>query len=528
MQEHDFIVAGGGAGGCVVAARLVQAGMRVLLIEAGPRDNHPFIHIPATFIKMHGTRRTWIYKTEKQEQLCGRNIHIPQGRTLGGGSSVNAMIYIRGQADDYNDWEAAGCNGWGWREVLPYFVKAEGNQRLAGPLHGTDGPLKVSDLTHRHPLSVAFVHAAQDAGYKYNDDFNGLSQEGAGFYQAMILNGRRSSAAAAYIKPLRNNPLLTILTDAHVTKLIIEHEKVVGVNVLVNRKDEQIHRARSEVILTAGAVSTPKILMLSGIGDAGELERHGIKVIVDSTEVGKNFQDHLTASVYGRTRDPISLLGHDRGIRAMKHGLQYLAYRSGLLSSNVIESGAFLDTDGAGRPDIQIHVTPTLVGDIDRAPPEGHGITINPCALRPRSRGSVRLRTTNPLDQAQIDGGFLKDPADLATMVRGIQASLDILRTGELAKLTTGTLLLDGSTDLSITQIEAHIKKICKTVFHPIGTCRMGSDTRAVVNTRLKLNGLEGLRIADASIMPSMVSGNTTAPTVMIGERCAEFILADL
>lgn len=528
VREFDFIVVGAGSAGCAVTCRLVQAGHSVLLLEAGPRDNHPFIHIPATFFKVHATQRVWRYETTGQRYVGGRRMYIPQGRTLGGGSSVNGMIYIRGQAQDYDAWRDAGCTGWGWDDVLPVFKRSENNRRIVNELHGNDGPLMVSDNTHRHALSEAFVNSAVAWGLPYSDDFNGPSQVGAGYYQTTTFDGRRGSSAATYLKAVLGNPLLEVRTDALVERVIIEQERAVGVRVAFAGEQAEEFRCRGEVVLTAGAVATPKILMLSGIGPGNDLKKHGIAVKVDASEVGQNFQDHLTSSVYGRTRKPTSLLGHDKGVQALGHGLKYLANRSGLLSSNVIESGAFFDSTGhGGLPDVQIHMTPTLVGDIDRAPPQGHGISINPCALRPKSRGMVSLRSSNPSDQLLLDAGFLSHPDDLATMIRGVRISLQILRSGPLAELIEGPILLPAQSEYSDSELAEHIRRVCKTVFHPSGTCRMGSDEQAVVDPQLRVRGVAGLRVADASIMPTLISGNTNAPCIMIGERCASFILDD-
>lgn len=527
MLTYDYIVAGGGSGGCTVAARLVEAGRSVLLLEAGPRDNHPFIHIPGTFIRVHGTRRTWMYRTDAQEHVNGREVYIPQGRTLGGGSSVNAMIYIRGQQQDYDDWAEAGATGWSFGEVLPYFLRAEGNERLGAPLHGRDGPLKVSDGTHRHPLSDAFVHAAVEAGVPYTEDFNGANQEGAGYYQTTTDKGRRCSSAVAYLKRVRGNRNLTVLTGYEAERLVFDGRRVVGVIARTDDGTRHEFRCRAEVVLSAGALATPRILMLSGVGDGVHLRDLGIGVLHDLPGVGRNFQDHLSASVYARTREPMSLLGHDRGAKALRHGLQYVAARRGLLTSNVIESGAFVDATGCGRPDVQFHVVPALVGDVDRAAPPGHGISVNPCALRPKSRGVLRLRSANPNDGFSLDAGFLSDQRDLHTMVAGVRFARRIMRSPSLATLLDGMLVLPDTADDAIPQhvYEDYVRSVAKTVFHPVGTCRMGTDRLAVVSPDLRVHGIEGLRVADASVMPLIVSGNTNAPTIMIGERCAEFML---
>ncbi len=526
MQTFDYIVIGAGSAGCALSARLARAGRRVLLLEAGPADNHPYIHIPGTFIRVHGTRRTWMYRTEPEPFVNQRQVFIPQGRTLGGGSAVNAMIYIRGQAEDYDEWKASGCPGWGWDDVLPVFRRCEDNARLGGQLHGQAGPLKVSDPRHRHPLSEAFVSAAVQAGVPANDDFNGARQEGAGFYQTTTSQGRRASSAVSYLKPLRGDPRLTVLTETLATRLLFEGERVVGVEAVDSRGETVGYRASAEVIVSAGAIASPKLLMLSGIGPRAHLDELGIPVRLDLPGVGENFQDHLSASVYARTRKPDSLLGHDRGLRALGHGLRYLASRRGLLSSNVVESGAFVDATGCGRPDVQFHVVPALVGDIDRLPPDGHGVSINPCALRPRSRGRLRLKSADPQDEVALHANYLSDPQDMRTLVAGVKMARRILRAPALAAVVESMLLLPEEDDVPDEVFEDYVRKVAKTVFHPAGTCRMGQGRDAVVAPDLRVHGIKGLRVADASIMPTIVSGNTNAPSIMIGERCADFILA--
>jgi choline dehydrogenase len=526
METFDYIVIGAGSAGCALSARLAQAGKQVLLLEAGPADNHPYVHIPGTFIRVHGTRRTWMYRTEPEPFVNNREVFIPQGRTLGGGSSVNAMIYIRGQAEDYEDWKNAGCPGWGWDDVLPVFRRCESNARLGGQFHGQQGPLKVNDPRHRHFLSSAFVEAAVEAGVPATDDFNGVKQEGAGFYQTTTADGRRASSAVSYLRPMRKNPNLKVMTGVHATCLQFDGPRVVGVQAQDDAGRALGFRARSEVIVSAGAIASPKLLMLSGIGPREHLQAMGIDVRVDSPQVGENFQDHLSASVYAQTREPSSLLGHDRGLRAIGHGLKYLATRHGLLSSNVVESGAFVDATGCGRPDVQFHVVPALVGDIDRMPPAGHGISVNPCALRPRSRGRLRLKSANPLDDVALNANYLCDPEDMRTMVAGVKLARKILRAPALANVVERMLMLPENDDVPDAVFEDYVRTVAKTVFHPAGTCRMGSDAGAVVDPSLRVRGVQGLRVADASIMPTIVSGNTNAPCIMIGERCADFILS--
>lgn len=525
-SQFDAIVVGGGSGGCVVTHRLVKAGWRVLLLEAGPSDEHLFIKMPATFVRVIGTERTWIYESAPQPDAGNRRMFVPQGRTLGGGSSVNAMVYIRGQMQDYDSWAQAGCAGWAWNDVLPWFRLAESNQRLADDFHGTDGPLKVSDTRYRHPLSLAFVKGAQECGLPYSHDFNGARQAGVGFYQTTTHEGERASTSATYLAAVRDNPNLTVVTGAMVHRILIEEGRAVGV-VWRDASGLQEARASREVVLSAGALATPKLLMLSGIGPAEQLRRFGLPVHQDLPGVGENFQDHLEVSVYGRCREPISLLDNDKGLTALKHGLQWKLFRTGLLTSNVVESGGFVDTTGSGRPDIQFHVLPTLVGDVNREPLAGHGISINPCFLRPASRGVVRLASPDPEAAADFDGRFLSDPSDVATLIRGVKLARRILRAPSMAKLIDTELAPSANPELADTQLEAHVRSHAKTVYHPSGTCRMGSDRdpMAVLTQDLRVHGLQGLRVADASAFPLLVSGNTTAPVVMLAERCAAFML---
>lgn len=504
----------------------MDAGRTVLLLEAGPKDNHPFIHVPATFVRLFGTARTFTYQCEPEPGIDGRVLAVPQGRTLGGGSSVNAMIYIRGQAQDYDGWRDLGCEGWGYEQVLPVFRRSEGNERLAGPHHGCDGPLKVSDLRHVHPMSRAFVRAAQEAGILHNDDFNGAVQAGAGLYQTTIANARRASTAVTYLRPVLDSQRLQVETGCEVVRLVIEGGQALGVVYRTGSGQLREARASEEVLLTAGAIATPKILMLSGVGPAQELRKHDIAVQADLPGVGSNYQDHISAPVYGVTDRPISLLGADKGWRAAVHGLQYLMTRTGLLASNVVESGAFVDTTGeGGRPDVQIHVTPALVGDERRESLGRHGITINPCVLRPASRGRISLRSNRPTDRVIFEANNLAAPEDMQTLVRGVRLSRRILSSPALAALGLTEMAPGGPENLNDEAIAQHVRRVAKTVYHPSGTCKMGVDPMAVVDTRLRVHGIGRLRVADASVMPTLVSGNTNAPTVMIAERCADFIL---
>lgn len=520
----QYVIVGAGSAGCVLANRLVDAGKDVVLIEAGPKDNTPFVHMPGAFVRLIGTKRTYLYRATPDEATAGRVMFVPQGRMLGGSSSVNAMVYIRGQSEDYDEWKAGGCTGWGWDDVLPEFKKSEANEVLSEPYHGTDGPLSVSVANHRHPLSSAFVKAAQEAGISHNSDFNGKHQEGVGYYQTTTFSGKRGSTATKYLKPILGRKNLTVQTDACVTSLILEDGKAVGVNVSHKSGDYQI-RASEEVILTAGALSSPKLLMLSGIGPGSHLNDMGIAVHKDLHGVGQNFQDHLEVSAYGRAKNPISLMGQDRGLRALYHGLQYKLFGTGLLTSTVVESGAFVDTGTDGRPDIQFHVLPVLAGDVEREPLSGHGISLNPCYLRPKSRGQVKLAGPDASLPIDFQPGYLSHPDDIAGMMRGLKLARTILRQPSMKALISQELLPSADDTISDEALEEYIRAYAKTVYHPVGTCKMGTGDDAVVDLQLRVRGVKNLRICDASIMPKLISGNTNAPTIMIAERCAKFIL---
>lgn len=525
MKSYDYIVVGGGSSGCTVANRLVKAGHQVLLLEDGPADDSIYVKMPATFIRVIGTERSVVYESEAQPDANNRKTYVPQGRMLGGGSSLNAMVYIRGHKDDYDEWERQGCEGWGWNNVLEAFKRAENHMRLSGPYHGNDGPLKVSDTRYRHPLSLAFVKAAQQVGLPYNDDFNGDEQSGVGFYHTTTFDGQRGSTAATYLAEVKGRANLTVRTGCYVNKVLFDgNKKATGIELFSESGNLETVNVNKEVVLCAGALSTPKILMLSGIGPQEHLAEHKIPLLHNAPEIGQNYQDHLEVSIYGRTKDPISLLGNDQGLKALKHGIQWTLFRTGLLTSNVVESGGFVDTSDCGRPDIQFHVLPTLVGDVDREPIEGHGISINPCFLRPKSRGQAKLRSANPKDSMVFESGALSHEDDVATLLRGVKLARKIIRAPAMQAVVSEELRPSPKEDISDEEIVAHIRSHAKTVYHPVGTCRMGSDDTAVVDPQLRVKGVQGVRVCDASVMPNIVSGNTNAPTIMIAERCAEFI----
>ena len=518
----DYIVVGAGAAGCAVANRLSEdPDVRVALLEAGGKDSSPLIHMPAGFTKLVGEKVNWGFKTVPQKHVNGREMHYPQGRTLGGSTSINAMIYIRGHRLDYDEWRDLGNEGWGYEDVLPYFRKAENNERFVDAYHAQGGPVNVADQTQYNPLTKAFVRAAQEAGIPYNPDLNGARQAGVSFYQVTQRNVRRESAATAYIHPFRDRKNLTVITRAWTTRVIVENGRAVGVEYLEDRRRPRTIRAEREVVLSGGAVNSPKILLLSGIGPADELRAMGIDVVHDLPGVGKNFQDHMDVYIAAEVSQPVSYNGEDRWHRAILHGIQYLLYKTGPVTACVAEAGCFVkSSEDVRSPDIQIHCLPAYVVDHGRMRIEGHGITINTCNLRPRSIGSVTLRSTNPLDPPAIDPNFLADPYDWKISIEGFKWGRKILASPSF-KPYIKREYLPGEDCRSEEDIKAYIRKWSKTDYHPVGSCKMGSDDMAVVDTQLRVHGLQGLRVIDASIMPRLISGNTQAPSIMIGEKGA-------
>lgn len=523
--KWDYIIVGAGSAGCVLANRLSQdPENRVLLLEAGGRDWNPFIHIPAGLGRLFGPRVNWRFHSVPQKNLNDREIWFPQGKTLGGSSSINAMIYIRGQREDYDHWAALGNDGWAYEDVLPYFRKSEDNDRLAGPFHGKGGPQWVSDQTDLHPISRAFVAASCQSGLPENPDFNGARAYGAGFYQVTCRHGRRRSAAVSFLNPVRNRRNLTVRTHARVVSIKVENGRATGIELATGRSRELL-TAEKEVILSAGAVNSPRLLMLSGIGDANELAAVGVDPIHHLPGVGKNLQDHLNTNLHVQTRDPISLDGRGDFPAALFHGARWLLFRSGPAAAAAVQGGGFHKSDGADRPDLQIHVAPATVVRGGRSKIEGNGFTVNSTFLRPRSRGTVSLKSADPMAEPLIDPKYLSDPHDRDMVCLSIRKIRDILSQPAIAPLIRHERLpgADARTD---EELLAYARDYATCDYHPVGTCRMGTGPDAVVDPELKVHGIEGLRVIDSSIMPALISGNTNAPTIMIGEKGADLVLS--
>ena len=555
MTEFDYVIVGGGSAGCVLANRLTEdPQVTVCLLETGPPDKNPLIHVPAMFAFLQETEYAYQYETSPQKEFnevtvtegasnavdsLGGSHPIPQsyqenrkgfqprGRTLGGSSSVNGMVYIRGHKWDYDHWASLGNEGWSYEEVLPYFIKSEHNESLSGDYHGKDGPLNVAELRHDNPFSRYFVEAGSQH-YPINDDFNGAEQEGVGLYQVTQKNGKRCSAAVGYLNPVKHRSNLTVLTDTIVDKVILDNLRAVSVKCKTKNKDNKIH-AKKEILLCGGAYGSPTILMRSGIGNENFLRSKDIKCLVNLKGVGENLQDHIDYISSHRV-DSWDLFGHPFKtlkftLRAPFELVKYILASKGMWTSNLAEGGAFIKSDESLEiPDLQLHFTVAMVEDHGRESIWGNGFSCHVCLLRPKSVGTVHIASKNPNEDPVIDPNFLSHDEDIQTLIKGYKKMMKIMNTEPLKQFNNIRNPININDDKAI---ESAIRTRSDTIYHPVGTCKMGNDDMAVVDSNLKVKGVSGLRVVDASIMPTLIGGNTNAPAMMIAEKAADLIKDD-
>ncbi len=529
QSGYDYVIVGGGSAGCVLAARLTEdAATRVCLIEAGGKDSNPLIHMPVGFAKMTTGPLTWGLVTAPQKHANNREIPYAQARVLGGGSSINAEIFTRGHPSDYDRWaEEEGADGWAFKDIQKYFLRSEGNTILSGDWHGTDGPLGVSNIPEPNTLSRAFVQSCQEVGMPYNPDFNGSRQEGAGMYQTTTRGNRRCSAAVGYLRPAMGRKNLTVVTGALVLRVVVERGRAIGVEYALG-SDKRMARAESEVIVTSGAIGSPKLMMLSGIGPAAHLKSHGIAVVQDLPGVGQNLHDHFGIDIVAELKGHESLDKYNKPHWAAWAGIQYFLFNSGPVTSNVVEGGAFWYADGPGSapsPDLQFHFLAGAGAEagVPSVPKGSSGITLNSYTLRPKARGSVSLRSPDPRDKPIVDPNFLGHPDDLRISTEGVKISREIFSQPSLQKYIKHIRFPDQNVRTQA-EYEAYARQYGRTSYHPTCTCKMGKDEMSVVDPKLRVHGVDGLRICDSSVMPSLVGSNTNAPSIMIGEKASDLI----
>jgi choline dehydrogenase len=527
--EFDYVVVGAGSAGCVLANRLsADGGHSVLLLEAGPKDNNLWIHVPLGYGRLFKEKTVnWMYQTEPEPGLDGRTIFQPRGKVLGGSSSINGLLYVRGQHEDYDRWRQHGNSGWGFDDVLPYFKKAENQERGADDFHGAGGPLPVSDLVHADPLSAAFIAAAAETGIPVNPDFNGASQEGAGFFQTTTRRGRRASTAVAYLRPARGRENLHVETSALAQRILFDRHRADAIEF---RQAGVLRtaRARKEILVSSGAYNSPQLLQLSGVGPAGLLRKHGIDVVLDAPGVGHDLQDHMQVRVVMRCTQSITLNDVvNSPVRRILAGARYAAFRNGPLTIAAGTSGAFFKTSPRlATPDIQIHFLPFSTDKMGERLHSFSGFSASICQLRPESRGSLRIRSADPTVAPEIRINYLSTKVDRTANVEGLKVLRRILQAPALRPYVMEEL--DPGAKVST---DEELLNYCRargsTIYHPTSTCRMGSDPLAVVDQSLRVRGLEGLRVVDGSIMPDLVSGNTNAAIIMIAEKASDMILQD-